>query len=249
MFAYLRSFLSSIVILSCIPVSPGHSDPIASLAGPKDGTERTAAVAASQETCLSRPGKSVEAGQRWVYHREGQRRCWFQTAELAQLKKRVRYRPTKAVVAASEERERKLSRPKRVEDARAELVPSRLEAPQAEPTASSLDVASPAPAPDAKRATLLTGELDRAELETRAGRRPGADLSLADAPPQRVASLASMVAGTQPVHSTSETPDDSPSWPATWIAVLLMSLGVGSVLASNGAVRNMIMSRYKAADV
>lgn len=246
MYAHLRFFFCSIAILTGVSTSPSYSNPIDDS---KVATEQAAAPAAPQETCLSRPGKSAIPGQRWVYHTEGNRKCWFQSAEQPRLEKRVRYRSAKPSVAASAENKSILSRPKRVEDARAELLPFRPEAPQALPSASGLDVVAAAPVPSADRASLLTGELDRLGPDNGAGRRLDADSPLTQAPSQRVASHTALVADTPPVHSTSETLDDKPGLPTTWIAVLLMALGFSSILGSNRAVRDMVMLRHKRAQI
>jgi hypothetical protein len=249
MFAHLRIFFSFIAILAGVFTSPAYSNPIASLPDSKVASERAAEPAAPQETCLSRPGKSANAGQRWVYHTEGNRKCWFQSAEQPRLEKGVRYRSAKPSVAASAESESMQPKPKRVEDARAELLPLRPETPQARPSAPGLDVVAAAPVQSADRASLLTRELDRLEPDNGAGRRLDADSSLTHAPPQRVASQTALVADTPPVHSTSETLDDKPGLPATWIAVFLMALGFISILGSNRAVRDMVTLRHKRAKV
>lgn len=249
MFAHLRCFFPALLTLTAVSLSPAYSNPITDRTDPKAASEQAAATAASPETCLSRPGKSNIAGQRWVYHREGNRKCWFQSTEQQQLKKRVRYRSAKTSVAASTESGSMLPKPQRVEDARAELLPLRPETPQALPSASGLDFVAAAPVPSADRASLLTGELDRLALDNGAGRRIDANSSLTLAPSQRVASHTAMVAATPPVDSTSEALDDKPDLRATWIAVLLMTLGLGSILGSNRAVRDMVMLRHKRAQV
>ncbi len=248
MLAHLRLFFSAVVILAGVSTSPAYSNPIAGQPDSKLTTERAAALVASQETCLSQPGKSTIAGQRWVYYRDGQRKCWFQTTEQPQSKNRVRDRAAKASVSASAESDGILPtpKPKRVDDARAEL---RLETPQALPSASGLDVVAAAPVQRADQASLLIGELDRQESDKLAGRQPDADSSPTRVPLQKVVSHAPLIAATPAVHSTSEALDDKPGSPATWIAVLLMTLGFSSILGSNRAVRDLMMLRYKGAQV
>jgi len=249
MFAHLRCFFSALVIFTGVFTSLGYSNPIADQSNSKVATERAAAPAAPQETCFSRPGKSAVAGQRWVYHRVGDRKCWFQTAEQPQLKRRVRYRSAKVSVAASAENESMLPKPKRVEDAQAELLPVGPERPQALQSAPGLEVVAAAPVLSADRASLPAGELDRLESDNRIGRRLDADTSQTRAPSQRVASHAPLAAAAASGHSTSEAPDDKPGWPSTWIAVLLMTLGFSSILGSNRAVRDIVAFRCKGARV
>jgi hypothetical protein len=91
--------------------------------------------------------------------------------------------------------------------------------------------------------------LDREEPDKPAERQLDADIFLTGALSQKVASQASVVAAAPLVHSTSDALDDKPSWPTTWIAVLLMTLGFGAILGSNRAVRNIVMFRYRSAQV
>lgn len=86
MFVHLTCFIFAIVILTGVYSSPVYSNPVAGQSEPTVPAERSV-PAASQETCLSQPGKSALAGHRWVYHRKGQRKCWFQTTEQPALKK------------------------------------------------------------------------------------------------------------------------------------------------------------------
>lgn len=249
MFAHLRCFFSALAISTGVFTSLAYSNPLADRSNSKVATERAAAPAAPQETCFSSPGKSATAGQRWVYHRVGDRKCWFQTAEQPQLKRRVRYRPAKASIVAAAENGSMLPKPKRVEDAQAELLPVRTERPQALQSASGLEVVAAAPVLSTGRASLLTGELDRLESDNRTGRRLDTDTSQTRAPPQSVASHAPLVAAAASGHLDSGALDDKPGWPSTWIAVLLMTLGFSSILGSNRTVRDIVMFRSKGAQV
>lgn len=249
MFAHLRFSFSTVIILASLFALPAYSNPIAGQPEAKVATERSAAPAAAQETCLSRPGNSAIAGQRWVYHTEGHRKCWFQAAEQPQLKKRVRYPAAKASVAASAKNESMPLKPKRVEDARAELMPLDPETSQALPSALGPGIAAVAPTSSGERAPLLSSEVSRLEPANVNERRQDADLSVTQPQSQRVASVAPLAATTPPVYFTSATPDDTPGWPTTWIAVLFMTLGFCSILGSDRAVRDMMMRRYKGTEV
>ncbi len=237
MFAHLRCFFPALVTLTGVSLSPAYSNPIAERSDPKAATERAAAPAASQETCLSRPGTTSMAGQRWVYHRDGHRKCWFQTTEQPRLRKPGGYRSANASVVTSPESESIRPKLRRVEDAQAKLVPLRPESPQTLPSTLALEVKAAAPVLSADRAYLLTGELDQPEPDKRTARQLDVDIFLTSAPSQRVAS------------HTSQALDDKPGWPTTPIAVLLMMLGFSAILISNRAIRETVMLRHKGAPI
>lgn len=236
MFAYLRCLFPALVTLIGVSLSPAFSNPIADRSNPKAATEQAAAPGVSQETCLSRPGNSTIAGQRWVYRSEGNRKCWFQTTEHARIKKPGAYRSANASVAASAENESIRPKARRVEDAQAKLVPLRPESPQAQFTLGQAAKAAD-PVPIADRAFLLTGELDQPEPDKRAAPQLDVDIFLTSAPSQRVAS------------HTSQALDDTPGRPTTRIAVLLMMLGFSAILISNRAIRETVMLRHKGAQI
>lgn len=247
MFAHLRCFFPALVTLTGVFLSPAYSDPIADRSDPKVATGQAAAPAAGQETCLSRPGNTSMAGQRWVYHTEGQRKCWFQTTGQPRLKKPVR--SANASVVASAEDKNIRPKPKRIEDAQAKLPTLGQESAQAPPSAPGREVVPAAPILSAERASRPTQELDRQVPDKPAGRQLNADIFLTGALSQKVASQATVVAPAPLVHSTSDALDDKPSWPTTWIAVLLMTLGFTAILGSNRAVRDIVMFRYRSAQV
>jgi hypothetical protein len=245
MFAHLRFFVSVLVILTGVSASPAYSNPIADLSNSKGAIERVVAPAVPQETCLLRPGQSAVAGKRWVYHREGHRKCWFPTTEPAQLKKRVRYRPAKASVAASAESQNMQPKPESIDDARAELLPAVPEIPQALPSASGFDVVAAGSVLSAERASPLAAELNRLEPDNRAEPRLDTDTDLRRASPPKSTRHAALVGAAAPVHPASQALDDKLGWPATWIAMLLMTLGFISILSSNRAIRDIVMLRKR----
>jgi hypothetical protein len=225
MLAHLRCFVPALVTITGVALSPAYSNPIADRADPKVATGQAAAPAATQETCLSRPGNTSMAGQRWVYHREGQRKCWFQTTEQPRIKKTVRSANVSVVTSAENESIR--PKPKRIEDAQAKLLPLGQESAQAPLPAPGREVVAAAPVLSAEPASRQ--ELDREVPDKPAERQLDANIFLTGALSQKVGSQASVVAPAPPVHSTLDALDNKPRWPPTWIAVLLMTLGFGAI--------------------
>jgi hypothetical protein len=100
-----------------LAISPAFSSPLADLFNPA-AKEDIAATTPATEDCMSQPGNSTTPGQHWVYHFDGHRKCWFQTA--ATVNKRAHHHVTKPVIV-HEKNEAAL--PKRtVLDARAQMV-------------------------------------------------------------------------------------------------------------------------------
>lgn len=244
MFIHLRVCLSALFVIFVVATWPAHSSPFENPLDSKVAPAPASAPASSpaQPTCLPRPGNSVATGQRWVYHREGQRKCWFQIAEQSQPKKHVQYRPAKPIVAASPEKGTLQREPKKAEDARAEI----LSVPQTQPSAPRIEVAAAAPGQSIEPASQLTSEQGRQAPDSTAELRVDATAALTNAL-QADASSTSLYAAASPVHSISEEPDDKPGWPATSIAMLLMTLGFGSILGSSRVVRDLVMFRNKGA--
>ena len=153
MSGYRRICVAVSLLFAGLSSSPALSNPLTDLFNPPPAEAPAAAPApAAREQCLSQPGRAT-AGQHWVYHLDGHRKCWFQTAETAvSVKRLVRHRTAKQPAIASEENEAEL-RKKPVADARAQLLSAAPDdAPQAAPSApapvdtasaSTADIAAP----------------------------------------------------------------------------------------------------------
>lgn len=120
MLANLKFCSPAIVLLAGLSTSPGYSSPVTDPFNLNAGSQQAAAPVAPRDVCVPRPDKSPPAGQRWVYHRHGHRKCWFQAAEQLALKKRIQYRPAKVGVRATQN-ESAQRKHEAFEDVRAEL--------------------------------------------------------------------------------------------------------------------------------
>ena len=235
------------VLLAGLSASPASSNPLADLfsATPRQAPE----PAPAEEACLSEPGKSTAAGQRWVYRVEGHRKCWFQAAEETAVKKQVRRRAAKPRVATSEDDEAAPPKRRAVVDARAELLRSApAEAPPPTPPAPELKVADAAsiaamgvtafvPAP------IENLKTDRLTPDRRTPRQVDVETLPAAAPAARDAVAASVPAATPVRSSIGEAADDGRDWTATWLGVLLMTLGLAAVLGSSRTLREAVLLR------
>lgn len=234
-------------LLAGLSVSPASSNPLADLfnTAPQQAPE----PAPVEEACLSRPGNSTAAGQRWVYRREGHRKCWFQAAEETAVKKQVRDRATKPRVAASEENEVARRKRKAVADARAELLsPPPVEMsqplqPAPEPKVAdaaslmALGTAAMSPAP------IENLKADRLTPESRTPRQLDAETLLTAAPAAKDAVAVSVPATAPVIFPITEAADDGWGWMATWLGVLLMALGLIAVLVSSRSLREAVLLR------
>jgi len=249
MSGHLRFCFAAVVLLAALPTSPASSNPIADLfnAAPAQAT----APAAAEEECLPRPGKSTTAGQRWVYRLDGQRKCWFQTAQgIATVKKQVRLSAAKPPVAVPEENEAAPRKQKAIVEARAELLRS-APAEASQPTRPApefklVDAASvPAteasafvpPAPVEK---LATDQLTRDHATPRV---VDVKTLLVTAPAPSDAVAASVPLAAPVAFLVAEAADDGQGWMATLLGVLLMALGLVSVLGSSPSLREAVLLR------
>jgi hypothetical protein len=238
MSGHLRFCYAALALLAGFSTSPASSNPIADLFSFTPKQPATPAAAEAEE-CLSRPGKSTAAGQRWVYRLEGHRRCWFQTAEETPVKRHVRRRAAKPRVAVSEENDAARKR-RAVVDARAELLrPAPMETsqptrPAPEPrvadASSVLATAIAAFVPPASVENLAT---DQPTPDRRTPRQVDVEKLLAAAPADRGAVAASVPAAAPAAFPIVAVADDGQGWMATWLGVLLMALGLISVLGSS----------------
>lgn len=238
MSGHLRFCFAAFVLLAGLSASPASSNPFADLFNV--APRQAPAPAPAEEECLTRPGKSTTAGQRWVYRLEGHRRCWFQAAEETAVKKQVRYRAAKPHVAAPDENEAERRKRNAVVDARAELL-------RAAPAETSQPMR---PAPELKVAdaasVLATGAAafvppasienraaDRLTPDQRTPRQVDVDTLLAAAP----ATSDSVAAAAPIAFPLTEAADDGRGWTATWLGALLMALGLVSILGSSRTLR------------
>ena len=200
-----------------------------------------------EETCLSRPGKSTAAGQHWVYRLEGHRRCWFQAAEETAVKKQVRYRAAKPRVTASEEDDAARRKRRPIADARAELLPT---APpetsqQVQPEPKVADAASVLAMGTAAMSPIPIENLkaDRLTSDYRAPRQVDAETLPTATPAAKDAVAVSVPAAAPVIFPVAEATDDGWSWMATWLGVLLVTLGLASLLISSRSLREAVLLR------
>jgi hypothetical protein len=249
MSGHLRFYFGAFVILAGFSTSPASSNPFADWFNvtPKQPAAPTSAEA---EECLSRPGKSTAAGQRWVYRLESRRKCWFQTAEETAVKRQARRRAEKPRVAVSEENEAGRRERSTVGDARAELLraapaeTSRPERPAPEfkmaDAASVLATAIAAFVPPAPLENLATAQ---PTPDRRTPRQVDVETLLAAAPAISGSVAASVPPAALVGAPLAEAADDWRNWTATWFGALLMALGLISILGSSRMVREAVLLR------
>jgi hypothetical protein len=249
MSGHLRFYFGAFVILAGFSTSPASSNPFADWFNvtPKQPAAPTSAEA---EECLSRPGKSTAAGQRWVYRLESRRKCWFQTAEETAVKRQARRRAEKPRVAVSEENEAGRRERSTVGDARAELQraapaeTSRPERPAPEfkmaDAASVLATAIAAFVPPAPLENLATAQ---PTPDRRTPRQVDVETLLAAAPATTDAAAASVPPAVPFAFPIVEAADDGRGWMVTLLGVLLMALGLVSVLGSSRTLREVALLR------
>jgi hypothetical protein len=250
MSGHFRFCFAALVVLTVLPTLPASSNPVADLFNAAPAPAQAAAPAAAEPECLPRPGKSTAAGQRWVYHFDGRRKCWFQTAQgIATVKKQVRHSAARPPVAGPEENEAAPRKRKAVVDARAELLrPAPADqAAQARP-APELEVVDAAPVPATGAAALVPS----APIERRATDQLTSDhvmprvvdvktlVVAASAPSDPIAASVPSAPVAVPV---AEAADEGQGWMATLLGALLIALGLVAVLGSSPALREAVLLR------
>jgi len=233
MSGHWRFCVAAALLAAGLSPSPASSNPFADLFNPAPG--EAPAPAPAKEECLLRPGKSTAHGQHWVYRLDGYRKCWFQAAKgPATVTKRVYQKP----VVTPEENEAALSKPRPVEDARAQLLRSApAETFQRTPVAPELKMVDAAPVPANGAAALVPPVAAVAEptidrLTPDHSTPPPVDVEtlLAAAPSAR-----DTVASSVPPATSGALPiagEDERGWMPTLAGVLLMVLGIVSLLGS-----------------
>jgi hypothetical protein len=245
MSGHLRFFFAAFVLLAGLSTSPAFSNPLDFLfnaAAPEEATPAPAPARVEDE-CLAHPGKSATDGQRWVYHLDGHRKCWFQVAkDVATEKKPAHHRAARQLVAAPEENEAAPRKRKEVVDARAELLRSApAEAPPPTPPAPEFRVAEAAAVPTTAAAAIVPPApvaakpaVDQLTSQHPTPPQVDVDMLLAAAPSASDAVAAVPIA---------EAGDDGRGWTTTWLGVLLMGLGLVSLLISSWTLRGAFALR------
>lgn len=238
MFGHLR-FCFAAFLVAGLSITPASSNPLTDLfsGGSKDASapasKEAAAPAPAQQECLAHPGKPAADGQRWVYHFDGRRRCWFQTAMGAPRRSAHHY-VVKQRVTSHERREAAL--PKADADARAEVLRA-APAQMSQPTSSSpeqLKVADAAPAaptiePPAPVAEAATDQRTPDHPTPRVVR-----VEMLRVSPAADDTIGSSVPPATPVaFHPAETDDDGWGWTASRLGLLLMALGFVALLGAS----------------
>ncbi|UQR62302.1 hypothetical protein LRP30_36940 [Bradyrhizobium sp. C-145] len=240
MSGHLRFYLVSLVLVGVLSGTPAFSNPFAELFNitPRE----PAPTSSAQAECLWRPGNSTPDGQHWVYRMDGHRKCWFLAEGITTVKKPVRRRAAKDHVASLDENETVRRSRSAVVDARAELLRS-APAERSQPPLPEIKVADAAselgtlPAPtSAAPIPELHSRLPAPEESV--PRQVVVEQLLAVAPVASDAVLSPdpMVLGLR----SGEARDESRSWTATWLGMLLMTLGGLSVLSSSRTLRQAV---------
>jgi hypothetical protein len=215
--------------------TPAASNPLTDLFSPKAAPVAAAAVPVpAQEECLLQPGKSTAPGQRWVYHHDGHRKCWFQAEASTALARKAVHRHITGQRAAPEENE---SAPRKQEeafaDARDEL-----------PRSTSAETSEPAShAPERKLVDATSSPATGAAALVPATRVVGAPVNdqvtperpkplqlneeaLLAAAPAASDAIDTFANSAAPVAVLSpEASEDGRRSTASWLGVLLMILG------------------------
>ena len=190
---------------------------------------------------MSRPGKSTADGQHWVYRLDGHRKCWFQTAGTATVKKPVQHHAAKHRVATPEEN-KTAARNKAPVDALAELLLRSQPAETSQPAKPALEVVDAGPNLVTRTAPLVPGApVPNDQLMPDHPTPPQVDIEtlLATAPAASDV-VAASAPSTMPVAlPAAEAGDDGWGW--TWLGVLLMALGLVSVISSSRTIRGAVL--------
>lgn len=242
MSGHLRFHVATLVLVGGVLATPACSSPFSDFfnIAPRE----PATSSSAQPECLPRPGNSPGPGEHWVYRRDGHRKCWFLTEGTATVRKPVHGRVANRAVSPDEN---EIARERRspMTDARAEL-PSSSPAEGAPPTSlgrernvadatSVFDPGSPAVMPAAPVTDPATGQLT---LEHAVPLQIDAEKLAAAARADSPSAMPIVEARNE------ELRDEARSWTATWLGVLLMTLGGFSILSSSRTLRHAVRSRH-----
>ncbi|MCK1420826.1 hypothetical protein IVB14_13990 [Bradyrhizobium sp. 180] len=244
MSGYLRLCLTSLVLVGALAATPAFSNPFADFFG--NASREPAASPPVQAECLPRPGDSPGAGQHWVYRRDGHRKCWFLAEGVTRVQKPAHRRAANRGANPDQNDAARLRRSP-VVDARAELQRSApAEGVQPPPPAREVKVAdaalvvgtgTTAVMPAAPFTALPTGQFTSEhsvpfQIDVEKPLAAVRDAAAASVPP-------AIPVGMPP----AEAGDGGKGWTATWLGLLLMVLGIGSVLSSSRVLREAVLLR------
>jgi hypothetical protein len=240
---HLRTGLAAFLLVASL-AKPAASNPFTDLFSPNP--EPNAAVPApdpAQEECLPQPGKSTTAGLRWVYRRDGHRRCWFQAEAATPSARRIVHRHTARHRATAVEANDSISRKEEtIADARAEILSSVPVEANPPPSAPVLNMVDAAPIPAAQAAAPMP-PADAVD-------KPGSDELMPDRPTSGLADAgafladaraASEVAAAPPATALAvpsiETDSQTGETMRWWFGVLLIALGSVAFLGASRKLR------------
>ncbi|SPP97610.1 conserved exported protein of unknown function [Bradyrhizobium vignae] len=240
MSGHLRCYFASLVLLGGLAATPALSNPFTDLFDP---AREPAATSSAQPECLAKPGNPPGAGQRWVYRRDGRRKCWFLAEGVATLRKPVHSRIANRTVRPDEKVAARQRRSP-VSDARAEVLSSAT-AGEAQPTppAREVRVADATSVVDAGTPILMPAapisDPSSDQLTPKRSTPPQVDVEKLSAAARADLSPA-MPMGAR----DEEAPDEARSRTVTWLGVLLMTLGGFSLLSASRTLRQAVRLRH-----
>lgn len=241
MSGYLRICFVSLGLVGGLSATPAFSNPFTDLfnLAPRE----PAATSSAQAECLAQPGDPPGAGQRWVYRRNGYRKCWFLAEGVTTVRQPIHSRLANRA-ARPDENETMRQRRAPVSDARAELQSSTpAEGAHSTPLAREVNVADAASVFDAGTPVLMPAA-PVTDL-------PSGQFTPEHSVPQQVdleKLSAAARADSSPALLTSardeKARDEARSWTVTWLGVLLMTLGGFSILSSSHKLRHAVRFRH-----
>ncbi|WP_407159466.1 hypothetical protein [Bradyrhizobium sp. STM 3557] len=240
MSGHLRICFAGLALVGGLSSTPAFSNPFVDFF--KNAPHEDAATTSSpQEECLPQPGNSTGEGQRWVYRRDGHRKCWFLAEGIATVQRPVHRRAVNRG-AGPNETDKARRRRSSVADARAELPRSApAEGVQPTPLAGQIKVADAASVfstgtSDPMRTAPITN-LPPSQLTLEQFVSPQVDveklLSVGRDADEKTSARSAVPAGMR----LAEASDQRTDWMASWVGLLLMVLGVVAILSSSGAFR------------
>ena len=228
MSGHLQVCLPGIVVLLAISISQAYGNPVADFLGFNANSQQAATTTAARPECLAVPGTPTE-GLRWVYRRDGHRKCWFQADEQS-VKKQVRRRIAKSLLSVAAESERKGGA---AVGARAELVRlATAETPPPMRPGSEIIAVDDAPLEAIVPGSKKQPTIHQPAFGHDARRQVVLATLSADAPSAIDAVPSSPMRPKPAAFPVAAQVDDEQGWMATSLGVLLMALGLILLLAS-----------------
>lgn len=237
MSGHLRFCFASLVLAGALSAAPASSNPSTDLFNTAPSRE-PAATSSAQPECLLRPGDSSGPGQRWMYRRDGHRRCWFLAEGIAVVRKSVRHRAAKGG-SSPDRNEAGRQRQSPVIDARAEF-PRSAPAERASATPPALELKLADAASELGTRAAPTWAASIAELAAPEHSVPGqADVKQ----PPAAEPIADAGPSSDPPAIAISVVEEERSSAPPWLGVLLMALGGLSVLSSSRTLRDAVRFR------